>query len=196
MAGSRPDALAQQSGSASASVEGMEPPAGGAQRERSVTCLVGAGLLPLLVARYFRMWAVLKGVGELSERAWRKRLDQSRAWIGWRLRELLAVHQTPGWLPEGEGRVLLIDATRFKTRACTGDEVRLHQSYEVRSGRMEQVHLTDRHQAEGLSHFQLQPGDVVVTDAGYPVDGSVERTRALPELSAATHGGQPVASGG
>lgn len=27
--------------------------------------------------RELRMWAVLKGIGSLSERAWRKRLDQS-----------------------------------------------------------------------------------------------------------------------
>jgi hypothetical protein len=35
--------------------------------------------------RELGMWAVLKGVGALSERAWRKRLDRSRAWISWRL---------------------------------------------------------------------------------------------------------------
>src|SRR5437016_13042432 len=64
--------------------------------------------------RELGMWAVLKGVGALSERAWRKRLDRSRAWIAWLLSELLAVHQTPSWMPAGQGRVLLVDATRFK----------------------------------------------------------------------------------
>src|SRR5216684_4848791 len=56
------------------------------------------------------IWAVLKGIGSLSERAWRKRLDRSQAWIGWLLVELLGVQQTPSWLPQGYGRVLLIDA--------------------------------------------------------------------------------------
>src|SRR5947209_11978790 len=151
------------------------------QREvRSVSDLLRA-LLVLACCQYswreLGMWAVLKGVGALSERAWRKRLDQSRAWISWLLSELLAVHQTPAWVPAGQGRVLLIDATRFKTPGGTGDDLRLHQSYELRAGRMEQVQLTDRHQAESLRHFQLQAGDVVVTDAGYPVDSSVEWTR-------------------
>src|SRR5438270_1201540 len=64
--------------------------------------------------RELGMWAVLKGIGTLSERAWRKRLEQSRQWIAWVLGEVLGVHHTPAWLPAGEGRVLVIDATRFK----------------------------------------------------------------------------------
>jgi Transposase DDE domain len=151
------------------------------QRElRSVSDLLRALLVYACCHFSFRelgMWALLKGVGSLSERAWRKRLDRSRAWISWLLSELLGAHQTPSWMPTGAGRILLIDATRFKTPGGTGDDVRLHQSYELRAGRMEQVQLTDRHQAESLAHFVLQPGDLVVTDAGYAVDSSVERTR-------------------
>ena len=67
-------------------------------------------------------------------------------------------------------------ATRFKTLGGTGDDVRLHQSYDLRAGRMEQVQLTDRHQAESLTHFAFRAGDVVVNDAGYQVGRSVEVT--------------------
>jgi hypothetical protein len=52
--------------------------------------------------------------------------------------------------------VLVIDATRFKTPSISGDDVRLHQSYDLRAGRMEQLQ---------------------VTDAGYPVGSSVEQTQ-------------------
>ncbi len=128
--------------------------------------------------RELGMWAVLKGIGSLSERAWRKRLDRSRAWIAWLLSELLGVHHSPEWVPTGAGRVLLIDATRFKSVGGTGDDVRLHQSYDLRAGCMAQVQVTDRHQAESVAHFQVQPGDLVVTDAGYPVGSSVEVTLA------------------
>ena len=127
--------------------------------------------------RELGMWAVLKGISSLSERAWRKRLEQSRQWIAWLLSELSGVHQTPAWLPSGEGRMLLIDATRFKTPAGTGDDVRLHQSYDLRAGRMEQVQVTDRHQAESLARFGFRAGDLVVTDAGYAVGSSVEQTQ-------------------
>ena len=144
-------------------------------RQRGVRC-VSDLLRDLLVYaccqsswRELGMWAVLKGVGALSERAWRKRLDRSRAWMSWLLSELLGVHQTPSWVPAGTGRILLIDATRFKLPAGSGDDVRLHQSYDLRAGRMEQVQVTDRHQAESLAHFGLRAGDLVVTDAGCPV---------------------------
>ena len=129
-------------------------------RQRGLRCVSDLlrALLVYACCQYsFRelgMWAVLKGIGSLSERAWRKRLDRARSWI----------------------------ATRFKTPAGTGDDVRLHQSYDLRAGRMEQVQLTDRHQAESLSHFELRAGDLVVTDAGYAVGSSVEQTQESKSL--------------
>lgn len=156
------------------------------QREvRSVSDLLRALLVYACCQYSFRelgMWAVLKGIGALSERAWRKRLEQSRQWVAWILGEVLGVHQRPAWLPAGEGRVLVIDATRFKTPAGSGDDVRLHQSDDLRAGRMEQVQVTDRHQAESLAHFGLRAGDLVVTDAGYPVGSSVEQTQQSQSL--------------
>jgi hypothetical protein len=132
--------------------------------------------------RELGMWAVLKGIGSLSERAWRKRLNQSRDWIAWLLTELLGVHQRPAWLPDGVGRVLIVDATRWKTQGGTGDDIRLHQSYDLGTGKMDQVQLTDRYHAESLSHFALGEGDLMVTDAGYPVPSSVEVTRQSKSL--------------
>src|SRR5947209_20116367 len=147
---------------------------------RSVSDLLRALLVYACCQYSFRelgMWAVLKGVGSLSERAWRKRRDRSRQWIAWVLGEVLGVHHTPAWLPAGEGRGLVIDATRFKTPGGSGDDVRLHQSYDLHAGRMEQVQVTDRHQAESLAHFEVRAGDLVVTDAGYAVGSSVEQTQ-------------------
>jgi hypothetical protein len=147
---------------------------------RQVTDLLRA-LLVYAVCQYsFRelgMWAVLKGIGSLSERAWRKRLQRSQAWIKWLLTELLGIHQRPSWLPQPAGRVLIVDATRWRTPGGTGDDVRLHQCYDLQAGRMEQVEVTDCHQAEGLGHFAFQEGDLVMTDAGYPVASGVEETQ-------------------
>jgi hypothetical protein len=42
---------------------------------------------------------------------------------------------------------------------------------------MEQVEVTDRHQAEALSHFKWQEGDLVMTDAGYQVGRGVEQVQ-------------------
>ena len=55
---------------------------------RSVPDLLRALLVYASCQYSFRelgMWAVLKGIGSLSERAWRKRLEKSRRWIAWRL---------------------------------------------------------------------------------------------------------------
>lgn len=127
--------------------------------------------------RELGIWAVLKGIGSLSERAWRKRFQQSRVWIAWLLMTLLSSGQSPAWLPADEERILIVDATRWKTPGGTGDDVRLHQSYDLHTGRMHQVQITDRHQAESLRHFDFQEADLVVTDAGYPLASGVEETQ-------------------
>jgi hypothetical protein len=78
------------------------------------------------------------------------------------------------WLPQGAERVRLIEATRFKTAAGSGEDVGLHHSSDLRAGRMEQVQLTDRHHGESLTHFRFQAGDLVGTDAGSRVGSSRE----------------------
>lgn len=121
------------------------------------------------------LWATLVGVGSLSERAWRKRLERAQEWIEWLLGALIGTQTAPGWLPRSVGRILLIDASRLKIPAGSGDDVRLHCAYELQAGRMVQVEVTDRHQAEGLHHFALQQGDVVVSDAGYQLGTCVQQ---------------------
>jgi len=90
------------------------------QREvRSIRDLLRA-LLVLAAWGYsfqrLAMWATLKGIAHISERAWRKRMQQSAVWIAWILCELLSVQSSPSWLETGKqrvGRILLIDATRL-----------------------------------------------------------------------------------
>ena len=107
--------------------------------------------------------------------------------------ELLGVHQTPSWLPEGAGRVLLIDATRWKTPGGTGDDVRLHQSYELRAGRMEQVQVTDRHQAESLGPFPLAGEEICGRDrcglsgGGSSVEMTQQQQALLLQRTTASH---------
>lgn len=120
--------------------------------------------------RQLGCWAVLIGMANLSDNAWRKRLRQSRAWLLWMLSELL----TPGTpvvplvpiSPEVRS-VKLIDATRLKQPGGCGDDWRLHIAYDLLAGRLVQVSISDRHGAESFSRFVLQPGDVAVGDMGY-----------------------------
>jgi hypothetical protein len=128
--------------------------------------------------RQLGLWATVVGVGCLSERAWRKRVERAQAWIWWLLATLLGAQQAPEWLPKTTGRVWLIDASRLKLPAGSGEDVRMHSAYNLGLGRLEEVTVSDRHSAEGLHHFALRPGDVAVTDAGYPLGASVQQGQA------------------
>lgn len=86
------------------------------------------GLLAyVLCVQSFRQlgsWAVLLGIGNISDTAWRKRLKQASAWLLWLLWALLCGPAAPveRRTPSGLGRIILVDATRLKQRGGTGDE--------------------------------------------------------------------------
>jgi Transposase DDE domain len=128
--------------------------------------------------RELGIWATVVGIGSLSERAWRKRVERAQAWIGWLLASLIGTQQSPGWLPEGAGRILLLDGSRLKTPAGSGEDVKMHTAYNLRTGRLESVEVTDRHGAEGVHHVNMKAGDVIVTDAGYQLGSSVQYEHA------------------
>src|SRR5438132_8631589 len=82
--------------------------------------------------RQLGLWATLMGVGCLSERAWRKRVERAQDWISWLLGAFIGSQQSPDWLPRIAGRILLVDASRLKVPAGSGDDVRMHSAYDLR----------------------------------------------------------------
>jgi hypothetical protein len=129
--------------------------------------------------RELGMWATVVGLGSLSERAWRKRVERAQAWISWVLASLIGTQQSPDWLPEGAGRILLLDGSRLKTPAGSGEDVKMHTAYNLRTGQLESVEVTDRHSAEGVQHVRnMRARDVIVTDAGYQLGSSLQYEQA------------------
>ena len=118
--------------------------------------------------RAWGAWAVLIGLADISDTAWRKRLRRASPWLAWLIGELLAasVATAPDLLCR-QRRLLLIDATRLRQIGGTGDDWRIHLAYDLLAGRMAQVRVTDRKGAEQLAHFDLQTGDIAVGDSGY-----------------------------
>lgn len=118
--------------------------------------------------RWLGAWGVRTDVADLSAAGWHDALIRASAWRLWRMGELLVANDRPVWITQRiRGRVWVVDASMLGQPGPPGDAWRLHMAFDLIAGQVGQVHLTDRSTGERLDHCQLQPGDLVLLDAGY-----------------------------
>src|SRR6266849_5732370 len=115
---------------------------------------------------HLSMWSVLLGVADVLAIDWRIRLQGASAWLSWLLQEVLAAYSAVSpWLVRGGWRrILLIDGTHLSCPGPLGMVWRVHTAFDLLAGRLTQLKVTDRQVGEQLEVFELQAGDLVVTD--------------------------------
>jgi len=116
--------------------------------------------------RLVGLWAVLKNIGNLSDVAVMKRLQNAQAWLEIlisamlkaRRVELKAAHPV---------RVRIVDGSSISAPGSKGTDYRIHLSLDLGSQRIDGVEVTDVSGGESLARHPSQPGDIWLADRGY-----------------------------
>ncbi|MFN8485369.1 MAG: transposase [Anaerolineae bacterium] len=152
---------------------------GALTRRRQVRC--ASDLLRIVLAyavcdfslRLLGVWCVLRGLGNLSDVALRKRVRQSRRWLGTLVVAVLCQRRLMvQTLPAV--RLRLIDATSLSRPGSSGTTWRVHLSLDLGRLCLDAIDVTDAHGAESLVRFSPDPQAIQIADGGYSYRFSLE----------------------
>lgn len=143
------------------------------QRKREITSAKDLLRLILFYAtsdwsfRLIGAWALLIGIGYLSDVAVLKRLRNSQKWIGKLVATILqkrvsALQSMPGV------RLRVVDATTISVPGSKGIDWRIHLSFDLGNLCLDGVEITDKYGGESLARFEAQANEIWVADGAYP----------------------------
>jgi hypothetical protein len=127
--------------------------------------------------RWLGAWALLQGIGYLSDVALLKRLRRTGPWLG-RLIGLLLERRCKAFRAMHGVRLRLEDASTLCCPGSHGSDYRLHLSVNLWPLAIDGIGITDAKGAETLARFAPQQNEIRIADRGYAYTRSL--TALLP----------------
>jgi len=112
-------------------------------------------------------WAEAGGIASLSGPSLLERLCKAEPWLGDMVAALIAEQAK---VPAGRWagyRLRALDATSICQTGADRTTWRLHVGYDLATGQVDQLELTDVHGAENLQRLTYRPGEIVLGDRCY-----------------------------
>ena len=112
-------------------------------------------------------WAEAMGIASLSDPSLIERLAKAAPWLG---EIVAAVIAEQAKMPAGRWagyRLRALDGTSICQPGAKSTTWRLHVGYDLATGQVDQIELTDLHGAENLQRLTYRPGDIVLGDRYY-----------------------------
>ncbi len=112
-------------------------------------------------------WARASGIAILTEPSLMERLCKAASWLGNIVAALIAQQATTPAKRWAGYRLRAIDATAICQPGADRTSWRLHVGYDLASGQVDHIALTDGRGAENLQRLTYRPGEIVLGDRGY-----------------------------
>jgi hypothetical protein len=112
-------------------------------------------------------WAEVSEIASLSDPSLLERLGKAAPWLGDIVGALIAEQAK---VPAGRWagyRLRALDGTSICQPGANRTTWRLHVGYDLATGQVDQLELTDGHGAENLQRLSYAPGDIVLGDRYY-----------------------------
>jgi IS4 transposase len=112
-------------------------------------------------------WAAATGIARLSDPSLIERLAKAASWLGDIVGALIGEQaKVPAGRWAGH-RLRALDATSICQPGADRTTWRLHVGYDLATGQVDHIELTDVHGAENLQRLVYAPGDIVLGDRYY-----------------------------